>query len=482
MSHLDTPETILSAIEDWYDQNGSSSAIPNLGSAEVEVPSDTPYELAEAFNSLSNHTVLYGGDEIYEVRGNVLPLLAGVKLGFSPKTLAQIIAHHEISVDDILNLSFQRWGAHNNVVLTHRSGGTCTQFEFACMAFQAMNLLPEKQAQLANALTADPVYTLALMHVDHEAAWPSSQIKDRAAEAQTPAAKGFTRNPISGQDFSSIAGQLSSTASLPNHSPMEFIQRVGMLLPETAKRATAQYAIWEALAGQSEVGNSCCRGILDFCANHKNPQVQSAVRRALLSLGSYEGMDDPVSTHSHLKAIFDKDAYRDVFDQVIPRINLLPFFQDEFEDTLFYNKRYADFMENPERLFSTVAQELLAQPAADLGYNQLSIFSKLKALELPDQKIEGFKPEALLHHVLDGIGLYTAKRPLAVCEKSRMDESVKQSLSDLIRVLDTTRKLDFASFDSRTTQEKSLLIESGVPAKELKFRNNVANLFSPSLA
>lgn len=486
MTPFDDPHKLLNAIEDWYDQNGSSADIPgpiepSEENSENGVREEAHSEFAEAFNSNSNHTVSYGGDEIYEVRGHVLPLLAGVKLGFSANTLKKIISHHEISVDDIINLSFPHWGRRENVVLTHQNGAPCTQFDFACTILQAMNLLPERQMQMANAVSNDPVITLALIHADNESAWPSTKIKERAAEAQSTTAKAFRRNPLPSQDFASIAIQLKDYTSLPNHNPMEFIHRIGMLLPDTAKRSTAQYAIWEALAVESKNGNKCCQNILSFCANHKSPKVQERVRQALVSLGSYEHMDDPIATHTHLRNIFNNNTYSDVFNKVVPRINLVPFEPESFADTFFYDPNYGEFMGRKESVLSVIAKEIISQPVEDLGYNQLYVFAKLKWLELPAQRIEGFSPEALVNHVLDGVTNYTAKYPLPVCDKARMDSEVKEALSDLIQILQMTHKFDYTSFDKRTTQEKSLLIESGFPAKELKFRNNVASLFGATL-
>ena len=248
---------------------------------------------------------------------------------------------------------------------------------------------------------------------------------------------------------------------------MDFLKRIGMLLPEVAKRSTAHYAFWEEMAEQSMNGNKCCTKILEYCANHPNPDIQKQVKQALVSLGGYEFMDDAAEMHNHIKSIFNNDVYRDTLSKVIPRINLVPYDPDGFLAYFPEDPQYCDFLKHKETLLSVVAKELLEQPVEDLGFNQLYVFTKLKYLELPAQRIQGFKPEALINLIVDAIDAYTAKLPLANCHKLRMDADVKASLADLITLVRLNHKIDYTAFEGRSSSNKALLVESGFPIHEM---------------
>jgi hypothetical protein len=457
MTQFDEPHKLLKAIEAWYDQNGSGTPIPGDDCGNEALSK----AFAETFNNFSNHTVDYGSGDILEVSGNILPLLAGIKLGFSLETLKEIILHHDIDVDEIARIDFPDDMANDDPVLKHRNGTGCSKIDFITTVFQAMNLINSRQLQMNHASDAKSLVQLGFLHTNNEECWPAHHIKVRAAAVQQTDTKGAKNLSAPNQDFAYIITNLTDESSLPNSSPMDFLNRVGMLLPETAKRSTAHYALWEEMAELSLKGNQCCTKVLEYCANHPNPDIQKQVKQALLSLGGYQHMEDAGEMHNHLRSIFGNDTYRDVLGKVIPRINLVPFDPDDFLAYFPEDPDYCDFLNHKETLLSVVAKEVLEQPAEDLGYNQLNAFAKLKYLELPAQRIEGFIPETLINHMVDGIRAYAAKLPLVNCHKSRMDAEVKSSLADLITLVQLHHKIDYAAFDHRTSSEKALLVEAG---------------------
>lgn len=463
MTQFDEPHKLLKAIEAWYDQNGSGSPIP--GSDSVEDAPASPFE--ETFNNFGNHTVNYGGGDLYEVSGNILPLLAGIKLGFSQETLKDIILHHDIDVDEIARIDYPDEMTNGDTVIRHRNGATCSKAEFISTTFQAMNLIPSRQAQMQDLSDAKAIIQLGFMQTNNEECWPAHHIKVRAEAVQQTLPKGSKNQWISQHDFAYIITNLIDESSLPNNSPMDFITRIGMLLPETAKRSTAHYALWEEMAELSMKGNQGCTKVLEFCASHPNPDIQKQVKQALLSLGGYQYMEDAGEMRNHIKSIFNNETYRDTLSKVVPRINLVTYDPNDFLAYFPDDPEYCDFLKNKETLLSVVAKEVLEQSVDDLGYNQLYVFAKLKYLELPAQRIEGFSPEALINHMVDGIGAYTAKLPLANCHKARMDVEVKSSLADLITLVQLNHKIDYTAFEHRTSSDKALLVESGFPIHEM---------------
>lgn len=459
MTQYDEPKNLLNAIEAWYDQNGSACQLPDSQCGSEALAK----AFEETFNNSSNHTVSYGGGEMHEVSGNVLPLLAGIKLGFSLNTLKEIILQHDIGVSDIDTMDFGDEMSGGDPVIKHRNGASCSKIEFVTTALQAMSLTDARHFDMSHASDTKSLTQLGLMHTDNEEFWPSHHIKVRALTVQEIAPAGTKNQWVSQHDFAHIITHLHDESSLPNASPMDFLTRIGMLLPETAKRSTAHYSFWEEMAEQSMTGNKACTKVLEYCANHPNPDIQTRVKQALLSLGGYEFIDDAGEMYNHIKSIFNNDTYRDTLSQVIPRINLVPYDPSEFLAYFPDDQEYCNFLNRKETLLSVVAQEVLEQKVQDLGYNQLYVFAKLKYLELPAQRIEGFIPEALINHMVDGIGAYAAKLPLANCHKARMDVEVKASLAELITLIQLNHKIDYKAFEHRSSSEKALLVESGFP-------------------
>ena len=463
MSQYDEPKILLNAIESWYDINGSTCQIPDSDYKSE----DLAKAFAEAFNGSSNHTVSYGGGEMHEVSGKVLPLLAGIKLGFSLSTLKDIILHHDIGVSDIDNIDFADELLGGDPVIKHRNGSFCSIIDFVTTSYQAMSLASSRHFDMSHASDTKSITQLGLMHTEHEDFWPSHHIKIRAQTVQEVAPSSLKNNWVSQHDFAHIITRLNDESSFPNASPMDFLIRIGMLLPETAKRSTAHYSFWEETAEQSMSGNTACTKLLEYCANHPNPDVQKRVNQALLSLGGYEFMDDAGAMYNHFKSIFNNDTYRDTFSKIVPRINLVPYDPGEFLAYFPEDREYCNFLNHKETILSVVAKEILEQPVEELGYNQLYVFAKLKCLEIPAQRIEGFNPEALINHIVDGIGAYSSKKPLINCHKQRMDLEVKTSLAELISLVQLNHKIDYKAFEHRTSSEKALLITSGFLREEM---------------
>lgn len=457
MTTIADPHELINAIEEWYLQNGTDELIPDNQKSHHGI------RFIEAFNKYNPTSVNYSGGTFDEIGTNLFPLMVAIRLGFSISKVKDIIAHHSIDISEIEKIDFPDESNVGDAIIVRKNGTPCTRTDFVSIVFQAMDLIPSKGYELARCADSKSIIQIGLMHTNNSDAWPATHIKSSAVLAQ----QEDLVVSIANNNFDHIVTNLDGLASLPNSSPMDFLKRSGMLLPEAAKRATAHYTFWEEMAESSMKGNECCTQILEYCANHTNLGVQASVKQALASLGGYEFMEEPGAMHNHLKSIFDNDAYRDSLRKVIPRINLVPYEPSEFLAYFPDDPEYCDFLRNKEDLLSVVAKEVLEMDVDQLGYNQLYVFSKLKHLELPAQRVDGFSPEDLINHVLDGINRYVAKAELIPCHKKNMDREVAGSLAELITLIQLNHKVDYSKFEWRTSSEKCQLVESGFSVKKM---------------
>ena len=459
---------LLAIVEAWYLEHGTDE-IP-------EHPESTHHKLTDAqkklfpllFESNFGYCFKYGGDHVMNVPGRLIPFFVGLKLGLSETVLFRAMGHHDVALEDIMSPAY---GVDNDgypVVLVTADGQSINETEFNINLFKTFSRLHSRHEEFDVFDSTSTRYTLAVMHTEVEHNWPRAIMERRSYISLN---SGNQAIYLPSEDFGFMQSRLEKLSYLPNSNMMDYLNRSGMLTQSVIQKDTVLYTMWEELLGLCVKGKQVPEALLEFAIGHPNQATRAEVKKALLSMG-----EDPQEFLPPLEDLIPylqkklTEEFADVLDSPIFMLNIVPTFDPEsMLDGVRNLPNYRKLLANPELILSKVAQELLALPVSDLGYSQMQVFGKMSSFDFPAQRVEGFSPEALVNHLLDGLKAYCCpSRISGQSHKPSLDRDVQNSLKSLVQMLMLSHTFDCNHFADRPLTDKRLLIDGGIDVKDMK--------------
>lgn len=475
---------LLAIAEAWYLERGTSEIPEDPDTKIYELSSDQKRLFPLLFESNVGYTLTYGAEQVTSVPGRLIPFMVGLKLGLSDDALLKIMGHHEVEFQDVLAPSVDPLDHGYSEILVTAAGESVNETDFTIKLFQIFSKLHSRHEELECFKEVGSRYTMAFIHTGLSDHWPCHKI-ERQGELSSTAFDGSVELPD--HDYGSIIHRLEKHSHFPNHNMMDFLKRSGMLTQNVVKKDTVLYTLWEALIESALDGDKAPEALLDYCANHPNPGTRATIKRALLSLteSPYIMLPEPEELIPYLQKKFTERDYAPVFESAIFLLNIVR--EDDVETMLASIHglpSYQKLLANPELILAQMAKEILAIPAADLGFSQLSAFRKMGCFGFPMQQIKGFTPEVLVNHILDGLNSYcTPNHVTGYSGKPSLDTDAKNGLKSLVGMLTLSHKFDCNQFADRSLAEKRLLIDGGINVKEMKGLSlpELGQLFSQDL-
>ncbi|WP_274644437.1 hypothetical protein [Pseudomonas serbica] len=475
---------LLAITEAWYVENGTSEIPEHPDTNYYELSQDQQKLFPLLFESTVGYRLTYGGHQMTNVPGRLIPFMVGVKLGLSDNALFKIMGHHEVQLQDILAPDLGSTDDSYPVALTTATGESVNETDFNIKLFQIFSKLNSRHEELEDFKDVTSRYTMALIHTELSHHWPCNKIERQGKLASKQYDGSIT---LPEHDFSSILYRLEKPSHLPNNNMMDFLQRSGMLTSHVAKKDTVLYAMWELLLERSIHGEKVPEALVDYCAVHPNPATRATVKRALLSLteNPWVMLPEPEVLLPFLQKKFTGKDFAPVHESAILLLNIVP--EDDAESMLasvHHLPSYQKLLINPELILAKIAKEIMEIPAGDLGFSQLSAFRKMSCFQFPVQQIQGFTPEVLVNHVLDGLASYCTPNHVAgQSNKPGLDRDAQNGLKSLVQMLTLSHTLDCNQFADRSLAEKRLLIDGGINVKDMKGLSlpELGQLFSQDL-
>jgi hypothetical protein len=196
-------------------------------------------------------------------------------------------------------------------------------------------------------------------------------------------------------------------------------------------------------------------------------------------------LPEPEELLPFLQKKFTGKDFAPVHESAILLLNIVP--EDDAESMLasvHHLPSYQKLFINPELILAKIAKEIMEIPAGDLGFSQLSAFRKMSCFQFPVQQIQGFTPEVLVNHVLDGLASYCTPNHVAgQSNKPGLDRDAQNGLKSLVQMLTLSHTFDCNQFADRSLGEKRLLIDGGINIKDMKGLSlpELGQLFSQDL-
>lgn len=474
MAH--TGNDLLNAAIDWYRDNGA-----------VQIPEYSKVGGSDVFGTNYYQETLYSinswdrdglANSINEVRGSTIPLLAAISLGFDDISLSQIFSDHSIRIDEITGMSFDD-SMTTGIPKSDGSDGTISPCKITIDAMRAFSSSMENWDTLSRSIREEPSSRecLGIMHTKETMLWPVSLINDHAEKVMTP-----SKNRVwsTFQKFSYAVSAPQARDELPSCSPIELIRRLGMFSEPVLRKQTGLFDHWEDLLFIAGNEDGMQKEILHSLAKVQHKPTLDLIIRGLRSF-SVDSIEDavegPVVYKTLMEAFGKTDAFSEVFDSHVLKLNLIPLLwfgnNRELEDMTGNPDVFSPILDNKHLLVSRVAEELLSRPPHQLGHSEYAVFRKLIRMNLPLQEIT-FSPEKLLNHVLDSMNTYVSPNKLDCEHKRDIDLLAGESVSAMASLLIKHHDFDYTQLDERSENAKIHLIRGGFDIKKFKGLSNKA--------
>ncbi len=448
-------ELFTLAIE-WFSENGSK-AIPR-GSEDPEGIYTDFFDNKNEFSLEHN---------IYNIRYNLIPVLAGMYLGFNSDSLSKIAADHKVKFFDIECLSFESEDVY--CISNNENKVKLTGTDIVIIAINAIIREKGFPIGLFSQRETPSRIALAFMNSNYHESYPNHHICMHSDELKA----GLIFHDF--DNFQYLPSRVERIDQIPNTNYVDFLVRSGMLNPVLIKKETGFFSSWEDVVSlSSKDEQSFSSKLLNFCSTTKSKHLQE-IKKGLLSISadSYEDEIDPYEFARKLHTLFQSSSIPEICESIILKMNLVSY--TDFEN---YEDHYS---EHPE-LFKSIlydqgtflnrlCSELIEIESSDLGYSQFTVFRRLSSMALPPQLPLSVKPEAVINHLLDGFNQYHI--PNAVTKEKRdVDELSGEGIKSLVSTLMMHFDLDPTAFKDQSEHSKLLLAKAGMDIDGLELGNH----------
>ena len=458
---------LIKLVESWYEEHGTRP-IPEESDSEWDQLSDKQKSLFPILHEATYLKFCYGSeDEVTDVPGRMIPFFVGVKLGFSESSLQKILDNHDVQNDCIESIEYD--GTKDRfVVLITSDGEEVTDTDFNIKLLSAFSKL--KPEQLNTFDSASSIHALGLMHTDIKRMWPSSSI-DASSARSSISLQGTVDLPE--DDFAFVISRIEKKSQFPNNSMTDFLKRSGMLTKGVRTKDTVAYSMWEELLSMCTNGSKVHQDLLDFCLSHPNPEIKSKSAQAILSLNedSLMFLPDVDKLIRYLEPKLYGSGLSSILSSPTLLLNLV---RTDEADVMMADvsniPQYRGLFAQPDLVLEKLAKEAMSTPPGEYGLSQFTALTKLGMFGLPAQRTEGFSPEALVNHVLDGLASYCTQKTVAgQSQKPSLDNDARRGFRNLLTMLALNHDLDCSTFVGRSYAEKRLLIDVGLDIQKLGF-------------
>lgn len=469
-----TSQHVLDAAIAWYRDNGA-----------VQIPEFSRVGESEVFGTcfysdikfaITSSTSGAQPNSIKEIPGFVMPLLAGISLGFDSHTLAKIIKDHSIPLSEITGMCFDD-SLSTCLQRSDGTDGTLTPARITIEAMKAFAISMENWGTLSASIRERPFAneSLGAVHTGESMLWPVSLINDHAKSIMTPSDSPVWSEHI---PFSYVVSAPQSRDELPDGNPIELLRRTGMLSEPVLRKQTGLFDHWEDLAFTAGNEHDMQLEIVKSLGRVQHKPTIELITRGLrsFSVDSTEDIIDVALVFRTLKdALGENPDFSVVFNSLILKLNLIAI--DRFgnggdvEDMRGDQDLFTPLTDQQHTLLSRVAAEFLARPANQLGHSEYAAFRKLNLMKLPDQEIS-FSAEKLLNHLLDSLNTFVSPNKISCKHKKDLDTLAGESVTAMATLLGRHCDLDHSQFDHRSENAKIHLIRGGFDIKKFTGLSN----------
>lgn len=458
---------LIKLVENWYEEHGTRP-IPEESDSEWDQLSERQRDLFPILYEATYLKFCYRSeDEVTDVPGRMLPFFVGVRLGFSETALQKILENHNVQSDCIESIEYD--GTKDRfVVLITSDGEEVTDTDFNIKLLSAFSKIRSEQLDTFDSVSS--IHALGLMHTDIKRLWPSSAIDVSSARSST-SLQGTVDLPE--DDFAFVISRIEKKSQFPNNSMTDFLKRSGMLTKGVRTKDTVAYSMWEELLNLCINDSKVHQDLLDFCLSHPNPELKSASAQALLSLNedSMLFLPDVDKLIGYLEPKLDATGLSSILSSPTLLLNVV---KTDEADVMMADvsniPQYRSLFSQPDLVLQKLAKEAMSTPPGEYGLSQFTAFTKLGMLGLPAQRTDGFSPEALVNHVLDGLASYCTQKTVAgQSQKPSLDNDARTGFRSLLTMLTLNHDLDCSTFVGRSYAEKRLLIDVGLDIQKLGF-------------
>lgn len=457
MSHEISGIELLAAAIGWYQSNGAVT-IPETG-----LLSGTRVR-ASVFHDIDHYNLESDKPNgISSVPGNAYPVLAGISLGFDSLTLAKIIKEHSMSLEQLDELDFDN-RATTLIQLFERQNTHATPNHIYIEVFKAFAADPDLRLTIHDFFGSSQGIKecISIMHTEERDLWPASRIEEHTRQLMTPT-DAMVDSEFS--PFENLALRIALASDLPNQSPIDFLNRSGMLSEAVLRKQTGFFPLWEDLLNAATVIKQPLQvEILKAFTQVKDKETLDLLIRGLRSIASemYDYDLDAEDVFDLLSEVFEgHPELSEVPNNVVFKLSLAPLqWSIDKPETVEKMNFFYDLVNSQQTLLSRVAHDLLARPAEHLGYGDYNVFSKLRNMNLPPQVID-FEPERLIHHILGSISTYKTSNEVTCEFKLGVDRWAMHNLEVMAELLMRDHQFDFSQFNDGDEASKVALIKGG---------------------
>jgi hypothetical protein len=393
---------------------------------------------------------------LINISTHMIPLFAGIHQGYSTGKLAEIITHHNITVDDFENISLGRQG--ENKIFDDWSGKAVNfgaAYIEAWKAFHELGLLTQ-------GLYAPTTSNFAAIYTECSPAWPDTIVREIAEGSLNDDGDHLPESTC-------VLGEINflQVASLPNDSACDFLRRSGMLASAVHRKQVAFHHAWEDLCmAEDEPKGHMALRILLSCKDLSEDEKPFA-RNALRLMHPDRG-----GTQLSMTRVFSRlttwlaGSDIDVSNSIILKINLSGATHNDAKSQKELMARrpdvYEDILQAPQHVLGRVCQEILSLRPDQMGYADLAVFRSLKQLELGTQVIEGFRPEDVILKLETGMKDFMGGRT----KTNLLTQRMYDGMSDAFKLFGE-HKWDYAAFKGCPEQTVLTLVRGGAAMGKL---------------
>lgn len=448
----------------WYEKNKganlpSPSCLVNPDSVDEIDPSSEEAGALFYTKSSCYSRLAEGCGLLSNFSTHIIPLFAGIQQMMTTEQLAQIIVHHNISVDDYEDMLLARQG-DTRTLFNDVSGATVTLYDAGIESWKAFDTL----GLIVGRNNAPTRSNYAAMHTQCVGAWPATIL--------TEIAKGNLGDESGDSDLvmdsTAIVGEwgLSKASHFPENNACHFLRRSGMLVSAGYRKQLGFHHQWEELClAVDEPGSHLALRLLLACRDLE-PEERKAARNALRSMHPDRG-----DTNVDMQRVFQsieiwfKGTDLDISDSTILKINLSGVRNDgsiQKHSMAIQPELYSDILKQPQHTLGKVCQEILAQRVDEIGYADLAVFRSLKKLQLGDQVIDGFRPEDVILKLEAALTDFMGKRT----KPNKLSQRMYDGLSDAFELFGN-HAWDYSALKGCSEQIVLTLVRGGAAMSKL---------------
>ena len=419
----------------------------------------------------------------YGVHAELIPALAAMTLGFSPKALSNVLRHHGVrraaidscNIDEDYNYSgsydcpadaerhnLNNWGVTEQIV-------------------NALCLDPQSRATFISDLErgfASENLTLICMLADLPEVWPSTSINQRLNHLRNGDESLGFYNGLHVHD-STFDGSDADFSESPNQKRLDILERSGRFVLGTISEFGFSNEFFYDFFKQFASRKYSDTKTIGLALNAVECPValEKLNTRLIEAISDFdnEALIDESFFLINIQKALDPMKYSAVIDDVVLKINLLEMDDMHWPRQDYKGSAFDLFYEEPERLLAKLSDQLLATKVEDFRKPHFRALGKIRAFSRSAQDIQAVDMTSLICKSLEALEVYE--------KTTHYDSSGKPTnflKNEASGALETFFKYaighgidyDYQRFSGFSSSSTRLLASSGFAVKKLPAMTN----------